>query len=345
MNCPGYLKMGQAGFKLERDHKFGCVTVTAAPLAQDLAHPINLGNGMWVLPCNPFPLTTDLKKYLGTVWTERINNANLVFVATAQSGSPAQDDQQMERLELLAADSLFSVFILGVPSHGSVTRLRGAMLSEGIWISSVDRLGPFVTLSCSAKFEIDRARLERSRKVFAGWRAVSDGGRKAYVRLRKGLRAWRRAVAEAERDASEQLHFFVRSIEAIIKPSIARTRRQFVERLQLFLGRSPQSRDLAAEIYDLRSACEHLNDWEDVLGAHGLQRNDRVALERSFQTELIASYVWERLLGTPSLLSVFKTDGDIDTFWSQRERDRRAAWSAPLDLSDEMKAKYRPLNS
>jgi len=112
--------------------------------------------------------------------------------------------------------------------------------------------------------------------------------------------------------------------------------------MQLFLGRCPQCRALAEELYDLRSSVEHLNAWEDVLGTYGTVRSGAVALERSAQAELIAGYVWERVLATPSLLPYFRTDADIDAFWSQNESSRKAAWGHALDLNAEMKARYSP---
>lgn len=100
---------------------------------------------------------------------------------------------------------------------------------------------------------------KRKRLEAGGWRLDQH-----YLRLRKGFNALLRGIKEGS-DADSRLHQFVRAVEAVVKPDIGRTTSQFIHRRQFFAGRSEVDRVLLREIFEMRSASEHLNSLKDLL--------------------------------------------------------------------------------
>lgn len=60
------------------------------------------------------------------------------------------------------------------------------------------------------------------------------------------------------------MRHFARTLEAIIRPDIGKTRKHFIYRGRLFVGRSAEMSDLLGDIYDLRSCAEHMNDIQEL---------------------------------------------------------------------------------
>jgi hypothetical protein len=60
------------------------------------------------------------------------------------------------------------------------------------------------------------------------------------------------------RDILDRLHQYARCIDGLILPDAGKTKQQFKSRTELFIG--PRHHDLMGDIYDVRSAVEHLHD-------------------------------------------------------------------------------------
>src|SRR5574341_1033923 len=110
---------------------------------------------------------------------------------------------------------------------------------------------------------------------------------------RSGLKGVREDYLDA------RLHQFIRAVEALLKPSIGKSRAQFSYRCQAFLGPSKAARRLAERLYDLRSFAEHMNAWPALLRAGEDERR------RAYQAECLASWVYQRLLTSPCLRAQF----------------------------------------
>src|SRR5262249_34257441 len=153
----------------------------------------------------------------------------------------------------------------------------------------------------------------------------------SYARLKRGLMAaWFAGMQERYGDA--RLHQFVRATEALIKPRIGETKRNFKHRGQLFLGSSAQNEDLLEELFDLRSVAEHLNDFESVLDHILPIERERHAWLSSYQAEALAGSVYVRVLSDGLRLRAFENDASIDGFWQLPEGERRDLWGPPLDI-------------
>lgn len=149
-------------------------------------------------------------------------------------------------------------------------------------------------------------------------------------RLRRGYNAWHRAVLE--REPGERLHQFVRAIEAILRPGKGNSSSGFSYYCQVFTGKSCQFDKLLRELYKLRSALEHMNPYESVLAAHASEERGILALRRTFQAELLASYVYSQIFRDSQLRAEFSTDENITRFWGKALQQPIKFWGNPIDI-------------
>ncbi|HEY6304370.1 MAG TPA: hypothetical protein VIX14_15040 [Terriglobales bacterium] len=102
----------------------------------------------------------------------------------------------------------------------------------------------------------------KARVVAAGLREIHRTGTN-FFRLRRGFLSW---IAATRTDLGDgRLHQFVRAVEAIIKPDQAKTRDQFVKRSALLTING----DVVDELFNLRSATEHVNDYSPIVTGNG----------------------------------------------------------------------------
>ena len=83
--------------------------------------------------------------------------------------------------------------------------------------------------------------------------------------------------ARAAADILDRLHQYCRRIDGLILPNAGETKRQFKSRTELFIG--PRHHDLMGDIYDIRSAVEHLHENRYLEGFDRATRLDLVKKE------------------------------------------------------------------
>ncbi len=65
---------------------------------------------------------------------------------------------------------------------------------------------------------------------------------------------------------------------------------------------------LLEEIYELRCAVEHLNPMSDKLSAYPSGAHDNLKRVRAYQAELLASFVYRKILANPDILPTFRDE-------------------------------------
>src|SRR6185436_12552681 len=151
-----------------------------------------------------------------------------------------------------------------------------------------------------------------------------------YLRLRKGFNAFISGIRQDE--GHNRLHQFVRSLDGVIKPPTGEGTNKFKYRCGFFAGRTPPHMEILEDLYELRSAAEHLNPLADKLMRFQEHERENVKALRTFQSELLASFVYRKILSTPSLLSNFIDDAAIDEMWRQSASQLIAHWVTTIDL-------------
>ncbi|MBU6482073.1 MAG: hypothetical protein KGS09_16175 [Nitrospirae bacterium] len=142
--------------------------------------------------------------------------------------------------------------------------------------------------------------------------AVADGlaaiyGSANYDRLKRGLRALIRGMKE--RNAEDRLHEFVRALEALIKPEISKTKRQFVHRCQTFAVASQDSKNILDECYEIQNTVEHMHPWENALLRRAPKDRQSIALQRLRQIESLALTVYQRINTSAQHAAIFRGGG------------------------------------
>jgi hypothetical protein len=128
----------------------------------------------------------------------------------------------------------------------------------------------------------------------------------------------------------DRLHQYARCIDGLILPDAGKTKQQFRSRTELFIG--PRHHDLMGDIYDVRSAVEHLHDNRYLEGFDRATRLDLVKKEAI--TEHIARTALERIIRNPALWPYFANTASLASFWALPQTNRRRIWGDPIDPLD-----------
>jgi hypothetical protein len=292
--------------------------------------PIKLQAGLSVHFAVPFaPEDYWEEQWLGTVRFEQLTDSNLLILAECASNEPRVLNEEDVTLKQTATGLWSSILMHGVPSYSEGFFLSCAEVGPKTEVRRVGTLPKCYTQTNTDPFRIDEGVIRSADVVAAGRRTVCQG-KDAFHRLKRGLHAWQRAVQE--RQEEYRLHQFVRAIEALLRPKAGKTRNQFVHRCQTLAKPSNEAREILGQIYDLRSAIEHMNDWQDVLD--GIPENEKAhrAALRTYQAERLAGGCYVHLLSEINLLQLFHSDTSTDAFWALQDDERRKLWPEPIEL-------------
>jgi hypothetical protein len=200
-------------------------------------------------------------------------------------------------------------------------------LGEG-WLFSLD--GTFAIRTSSqtlqlcvvAQYEstgsVTEATLRDARTLVDGLRDVPQGSR-----LERGAYALEHALMDHR--LQERLHKFVCALEALVKPQIRKTKKQFVHRCQTFAVPGASAESTLGETYDIRCAIEHMHDGLTVA-------TEGVLKERLAQVEYLALRTYAHLLMESSVRQHFESEAAIDAFWHLAERERQNIWGPGVNL-------------
>ena len=133
--------------------------------------------------------------------------------------------------------------------------------------------------------------------------------------------------ARTRPDILDRIHQYCRCIDGLILPDQGKTRQQFKSRTQLFIG--AQYHSLMSELYDIRSAVEHLHV------DRYLEPFDRGVRLDLLTKEAIAEHIARtsllKLLLDRSLLAHFTNSNVLAAFWKKPFVELRGIWGDPID--------------
>lgn len=154
---------------------------------------------------------------------------------------------------------------------------------------------------------------------------------------RQGSNRWRfnrvlhlYSQTRAEPDLLERVHQYARCIDGLILCDPGKSAKQFRSRSELFIG--PHHHDLMGEIYDVRSAVEHLH--EDCF-LDPLSRTTQVDItKKEAIIEHIARTTLARIVLNEALWPFFTSKASLAGFWAKPAPERQAIWGTPIDPMD-----------
>ena len=141
----------------------------------------------------------------------------------------------------------------------------------------------------------------------AGLAAASTGVRPALGQTKSGVGPIAPALLRRALDAltkgsaehslqDERLHQFVRSLEGLILPEIAKTRSQFIHRCQTTFVSGNKTAHALDQIFNVRSKVEHLHSALDALPEATNQEKEKLLYRRARQIDQLARFAISRIL-------------------------------------------------
>jgi hypothetical protein len=319
-------------FKIEQGEKFALVIVSNLHRVEGLSAPIELDKNLWFLP-KPPPLSTEpWQKWRGSLVTENINKASFCLLIKKRSDQLEILNNENESLMEQTEELFYCVIFQGLPIADDAYVLSGANIDGTNDIRRHADLIPLVNINTAKPAIINLETLKQALIMKKTYHYIKDTV-DFFKRLRRGFHSLIRAIWEENVDF--RMHDYVRALEAIVKPRFGSTKDDFVHRCQSLAKASNETRQIILDIYNLRSANEHLDDWLKPVGG-----NEKIAMERLWQVENLALKSYTKLLVSPSLLQIFKTDNEIDDFWNLPCHKRQELWNNPVDIR-----KYKWINN
>ncbi len=304
-----------------------CCFALSTRIANDFVVPIKFGDQMYATSKPPFYIDEWWREQLGEIEVGQINNCNLFLLTFAED--PAKTVQDLNNH---LNSYYFSLLLEGVAYSRRGIVLGGDNTRAGLRVSSIGWLPDFYVPYAVVPAEATKEHFEYTSQLVTGIdRIFGPASNDEYLRLRKGFNSLLNGIKQSE--VHNRLHQSVRAIEGVIKPKQGDGTRKFKYRCQFFIGRKPKDIELLEELYELRSAAEHLNPMVNKLAAYPARQRDVVKALRAFQSEILASFIYRKILSDPSLLTNFINDNAIDTLWAHKSAELIKIWGKTVSLN------------
>jgi hypothetical protein len=326
-------------FEIPQRDKFACAAVQNAGVSQEVRGEIELAPGFWCVDHLPFELGDFWADQLGTARVTQIQRSNLLIFSVAASQQPGVLDAENETLLQRVQRTFYALLLQLVFHHDGVEIFSGARVNDNCDIRTVTNLRDHLRPPLARVSQISREHLinAAAAEVGIGAYLVRTGGAD---RLWHGFHALQRGFLEIWGD--ERLHQFVRSIEAVLNLRAGQSRTLFAHRAQLFSGRSNDNRDWLFELYDLRSATEHMKDYRRFLQRHPEDQREHIASLRAYEAQVLACHIYFRLAQSPALRARFGDDANLEQFWQMREGEQQREWGATFNIQGHCAANLLP---
>ena len=280
-----------------------------------------------VLTETTFPIPSLWRDWLGSIRADQIEASNLFLFAKLSSLTPDINDAENEALMQRAWNFYVGLLLASTfaPEHEPVlltgSRRRGEIDIRERRDLDCPMPSPFRPYPPVVSDHI-RLAAQLGENLEALATAPLPGG---HWRLFRALSVYTEARTTSQ--VIDRLHQYCRSIEGLILPSSGQTKRQFKSRTELFMG--PRHHDMMDEIYDVRSAVEHLHE------NRYLETFDRPTRLDLLKKETIAEYIARkalaRIIDHKSLWPHFGNTTALAQFWSRPLSERQKIWGEPID--------------
>jgi hypothetical protein len=294
---------------------------------------LDLSPHFQVISGNDFKIPDDWREWLGSIRVEEVEACDLFIAAKVPSAAP--DILDGENILLtnrlwafyrgLLLSSTFAtahkpVILTGSCRDGDV----GLRQQQDIEVPIPNEFRPYPDVAPN-EFK-QAARIADQLERLAATRQGSNRWRFNRVLHLYGQ-------TRAERDLLERIHQYARCIDGLILCDPGKSAKQFKSRSELFIG--PHHHDLMGEIYEVRSAVEHLHEDRYL---DPLSRATQVDLtKKEAVIEHIARTTLARIALNDALWPHFTSKASLTGFWAKPAAERQAIWGIPVDLLEALK--------
>ena len=318
-------------YHIQESYKFACISFTYMKYDhQKLSTPIDLGDGQWVLFEPPVDVNEQWRDSLGSLLSDDIAKSDFWLLAESPSTKPDILDDENEKLSMKVNSLYGNLLLIGSLGYESAYALTGANNRGFVKIHQIDELEEYRPSPGDAGIMIDKIVLEQAASLSLSSESI-NAANNSYERLRRGFNALHRAWKESQ-GAEYRIHQYVRSLEALVKPDIGKTKRQFICRCQTFAKKDNIAKQVLEESYDIRSQIEHLHGWKAALKSYPSADVERIAELRLRQIEALARDAYICIVESDDLKNIFIDDTSIEKFWREPEDVRSKRWGPGMDL-------------
>lgn len=283
---------------------------------------------LWVLAAPNFKLPSHWQEWLGSIRAQEVEDCNLFLLSKVDSSTPGVLDAENQKLQQRAWNFYIGLLL----ANTFATAHRPVMLTGSRRDGEIDiRQQQDFDSPISCVFRPYpplvpgdiRLAAQVGENLDTLATAPLSGG---HWRLFRTLHIY--TEARTKRDILDRLHQYCGCIDGLILPNAGETRRQFKSRTELFIG--PRHHDLMGELYDIRSAVEHLHENRYLESRNRPTRLD--LLKKEAIVEYVARKVLARILDDAALWSHFASTSALAIFWALAPRERQNIWGDPFDL-------------
>jgi len=310
---------------VEDGEKYACVGL--AVKFEGSLPPGNITANLSVLAGSKFNVPANWREWLGSVRTGEVEDCNLLLLSKRASSAPDVLDAEDQKLQQQVWNFYIGLLLASIfaPAHKPVM-LTGSRRNGEIDLrqqQDFDSPIPCIFRRYSPVVPDDirlAAHLGENLETIAT--TPITGG---HWRLFRTLQVYIEARTTSQ--TVDQIHQYCRCIDGLILPAAGKTKQQFKSRSELFIGSGHH--DLMGELYDIRSAVEHLHENRYL---EYFDRALRLELARKVAiVEYIARTALARVVGDSSLWLHFGNTPALEKFWALTQAEQRTIWGNPID--------------
>lgn len=310
--------------KITPGEKFALIALPKVRVAESVTQ-ITLRPGMFVTRDLPFALAEQWQQWIGNIRSKELVEAGFYIVAKLRSSTPDVLDGENQQLMKCVCMFLDSLLLVETPvCVTSPFLLTGTATANGFNVRQLAGMARPVRHAFNQTAiprELGEQDFCRAASIYDVLSGIVIGS--THIRFKRALSVFLTGVHEARFD--ERLHQFCRCIDGIVLSGKGSGKRDFKSRTSLFIGSGHE--EVADEIYEMRSAVEHLRPAEgEAVNSANIRAQRMRVIERAIQTEIIARHCISQILLSSDLLQRFENDDQIKKFWELPESDRRKAW-------------------
>jgi hypothetical protein len=292
---------------------------------------------LWVLADTTLNVPPNWQEWLGSIRAGEVEQCNLFLLSKEPSSTPEILDAENQKLTQRVWNFYVGLLLASTfaPAHKPVI-LTGSRQAGEIDIRQQQDLDSPIPCLFRRYPPVLANDIQLAAQLGETLDALSTaplpGG---HWRSLRTLQVYTEARTNSE--IVDRLHQYSRCIDGLILPDAGKTRQQFRSRTELFIG--PRHHNMMGEIYDVRSAVEHLHENRYLEGFDRATRLD--LLKKEAIVEHIARTALARIIGNNTLWAHFANTSALGKFWVLTAIERRQIWGDPIDPMDAL-AEFDP---
>ena len=289
--------------------------------------PGKLTTNLSVLADTKFNVPSNWREWLGSIRAGEVEDCNLFLVSKLVSAAPGVLDGENQKLQQRVWNFYVGLLLASTfaPAHKPVM-LTGSRRDGEIDLRQQQDFDSPIPCLFRPYPPVGPDDIRLAARLGENLETITTapivGG---HWRLFRTLRVY--TEARTTSDIVDRIHQYCRCIDGLILPGVGKTTQHFKSRTELFIG--PAHHDLMGELYEVRSAAEHLHENRYLEYFDRAKRLDLAKKEAI--VDHIARTALVRVIGDDSLWPHFGNTPALEKFWALTPPERKKIWGNPID--------------